>query len=45
MCKDEIRTAKSQLQLNLLRNVKKYKKAFYGYVGQKWKNKEKVLPL
>lgn len=39
---DRIRKAKAQMELNLSKNVKKYK-SFYRYVGQKKKNKDVAL--
>ncbi|GAB0178027.1 hypothetical protein GRJ2_000268000 [Grus japonensis] len=44
MCRDGLRKAKAQLELNLTRNAKN-KKDFYRYVGQKRKIKENVLSL
>ena len=44
MCRDEIRKAKAQLELNLARDAKNNKKGFYTYVGQKRKIKENVSP-
>lgn len=34
ICRDRIRKAKAQMELNLSKNVNKYK-SFYRYVGQK----------
>ncbi|KFW72584.1 hypothetical protein AS28_04447, partial [Pygoscelis adeliae] len=45
MCRDGIRKAKAQLEVNLARDVKNNKMTFYKYVGQKRKIKEKVPPL
>ncbi|KFU91186.1 hypothetical protein M959_05608, partial [Chaetura pelagica] len=45
LCRDEVRKAKVQLELNLARDVKKNKKGFYRYIKQKRKVKESVLPL
>ncbi|KAK4806903.1 LOW QUALITY PROTEIN: hypothetical protein QYF61_012624 [Mycteria americana] len=42
MCRDGIRKAKAQLELNLARDVKNNKKGFYRYIGQKRKIKENV---
>ena len=42
VCRDGIRKAKAQLELNLARDVKNRKKGFYRCVGQKRKTKEKV---
>lgn len=40
MCRDEIRKAKAQLELNLAKVSKNSKKGFYRCVGQKRKMKE-----
>jgi len=40
MCRDRIRKATAQLELNLARNAKNNKKGFYRYVGQKIEEKE-----
>jgi len=45
MCGDEARRAKVQLELNLARNAKNNKKAFYTCIIQKRKIKESVHPL
>ena len=42
VCRDGIRKAKAQLELNLARDVKNHKKGFYRCVGQKRKTKENV---
>ena len=42
--RDGIRKAKSQMELNLVRDVKN-KKGFYRYIGEKRQAKEGVLPL
>jgi len=42
--RDGIRKAKSQMELNLVRDVKN-KKEFYRYIGEKRQAKEGVLPL
>jgi len=42
LCRDEVRRAKTQLELNLARDEKDYKKGFYRYVSQKSKVKESV---
>jgi len=42
LCRDEIRRAKAQLELNLKRNAKNNKKGFYRYVSQKRKVKASV---
>ncbi|CAM4689446.1 unnamed protein product [Lepidochelys kempii] len=44
-CRNEIRRAKSQLELQLARDVKSNKKGFFRYVGNKKKAKESVGPL
>ncbi|CAM4585984.1 unnamed protein product [Lepidochelys kempii] len=44
-CKNEIRKAKSHLELQLARDVKSNKKGFFRYVGNKKKAKESVGPL
>ena len=44
-CREGIRKAKAQMELNLVRNFKKYKKGFYRYIGQKKQPKEIILPL
>ena len=44
MCRDEVRRAKVQLELNLARDAKNNKKGFYRYVSQKRKVKESVTP-
>ncbi|KFQ78147.1 hypothetical protein N335_09061, partial [Phaethon lepturus] len=44
-CRDGVRRAKAQLELNLARDAKNKKKGFYRYVRQKRKVKESVLPL
>jgi len=41
-CRDGIRKAKEQLELNLARDVKNYKKGFYRYASQTTKTKEIV---
>jgi len=43
LCRDEVRRAKVQLELNMARNSKN-NKAFYRYVNQKRKVKESVPP-
>jgi len=45
MCRNEIRKAKAQMELNLARDVKNNKKGFYSYIGQKRQAKERVPPL
>ncbi|KFZ51573.1 hypothetical protein N338_04103, partial [Podiceps cristatus] len=44
-CRDGIRKAKAQMELNLARDVKNNKKGFYRYIGQKRQAKERVPPL
>lgn len=44
-CRDRIKKAKAQTELNLARDVKKNKKGFYRYVGQKTQAKESVPSL
>ncbi|KFZ65688.1 hypothetical protein N338_12981, partial [Podiceps cristatus] len=44
LCRDGVRKAKAQLELNLVRNAKNNKKGFYRYVSQKRKVKESVPP-
>jgi len=34
MCRDKIRKAKAQMELNLVRDVKNNKKGFYRYIGR-----------
>jgi len=42
LCRDEVRRAKAQLELNLARNAKNNNKGLYRYVSQKMKAKESV---
>ena len=44
MCRDGVRRAKAQLELNLARDAENNKKGFYRYVSQKRKVKESVRP-
>ncbi|CAM4534454.1 unnamed protein product [Lepidochelys kempii] len=44
-CRNEIRRAKSHLELQLARDVKSNKKGFFRYIGNKKKAKESVGPL
>ncbi|CAM5129064.1 unnamed protein product [Eretmochelys imbricata] len=44
-CRNEIRRAKSHLELQLARDVRSNKKGFFRYVGNKKKVKESVGPL
>jgi len=45
LCRDAVRKAKAQLELNLARDAKKKKKGFYRYVSQRRKLKESVPTL
>ncbi|PKU34089.1 rna-directed dna polymerase from mobile element jockey-like [Limosa lapponica baueri] len=45
LCRDEVRKAKAQLELNSARDVKKNKKGFYRYINQKRKVKGNVPPV
>ncbi|KFZ67293.1 hypothetical protein N338_10186, partial [Podiceps cristatus] len=45
LCRDGVRKAKAQLELNLARNTKNSKKGFYRYLNQKRKVKENVRAL
>ena len=45
VCRDRIRKAKAQMELNLARDVKDNKKGFYWYIGRKRQAKESVPPL
>ena len=44
MCRDEVRRAKTQLELNLARDAKNHKKAFCRYVSQKRRLKKAYPP-
>ncbi|KAG6935691.1 hypothetical protein G0U57_014642, partial [Chelydra serpentina] len=44
-CRSEIRKAKSQLELQLARDVKSNKKSFYRYVSNKEEARKSVGPL
>ena len=44
-CREGIRKAKAQLELNLARDVKNNKKGFFGYLRQHRKMKETVSPM
>ena len=35
MCRDRVRKAKTQIELNLVRDVKNNKKEFYKYTGRR----------
>ena len=45
MCRDRIRKANAQVELNLARDVKDNKKGFYRYIGRRRWAKESVPPL
>ncbi|KFZ48948.1 hypothetical protein N338_11822, partial [Podiceps cristatus] len=45
LCRDGVRRAKVQLELNLARDAKNNKKGFYRYISRKRKVKESVPPL
>ena len=45
MFRDGVRKAKMQVELNLKRDVKNYKKGLFKYIGQKRQAKESVPPL
>jgi len=45
LCRDEVRRAKAQLELNLARDAKSKEQGFYRYVSQKRKDKESVCLL
>jgi len=45
VCRDRIRKAKTQMEINLARDVKENKKGFYRYRGRKRQAKESVPPL
>jgi len=45
LCRDEVRRAKAQLELNLARDAKINKQSFYRYVNQKRNVKESVPSL
>ena len=42
MCRDKVRNAKAQMELNLARDVKSNKKGFYRYIGRMRQVKESV---
>ena len=44
VCRDRIRKAKAQMELNLARDVKDNMKGFYGYIGRRRRAKESVPP-
>ena len=43
--RDQVRKAKTQIELNLARNTKGNKRKFYKYISDKRKAKEDVCPL
>ena len=45
VCGDRVRKAKTQMELNFMRDVKDNKKGFYRYVGRKRQAKKSVPPL
>ena len=45
VCRDRIRKAKAQMELNLVRDVKDNKKGFYRYIGRRRQTKKSVPPL
>ena len=45
LCRDRIRKAKVQMELNLVRDVKGNKKGLYRYIGRGRQAKEDVPPL
>ena len=45
MCRDRIRKANAQVELNLARDVKDNKKGFYRYISRRRQIKESVPPL
>jgi len=44
LCRDRVKKAKAQLELNLARNAKKNKKGFYRYLSQKSPEECTLLP-
>ena len=44
MCRDRIRKANAQVELNLARDVKDNKKGFYRYIGRRRQTK-RVFPF
>jgi len=44
LCRDGVRKAKAQLELNITTDAKNNKKDFYRYVSQKRKVKESISP-
>ena len=45
VCRDRIRKAKAQMELNLVREVKNNKQSFYRYIGRRRQAKESVSTL
>ena len=45
VCRDRIKKAKAQMELNLARDVKDNKKGFYRHIGRRRQVKESVPPL
>ena len=45
VCRDRIRKAKAQMELNLVRDMKDNNKGFYRYIGRRRQVKESVPPL
>ena len=45
VCRDRIRKANAQVELNLARDVKDNKKGFYRYIGRRRQAKESAPPL
>ncbi|KFQ26467.1 hypothetical protein N332_01936, partial [Mesitornis unicolor] len=45
LCREKIRRAKAQLELNLASAAKDNKKGFYKYIGNKRRTKESLAPL
>ena len=45
VCRDRIRKAKAQIELDLVRDVKDNKKGFHRYIGRRRQAKECVPPL
>lgn len=44
-CREKFRKAKAQMELNLVMDVKNYKKGFYRYISQKRQARESETPL
>jgi len=45
LCRDRVRNAKVQLEMNLARDAKNNKKCFYRCVNQRRKVKENIPPM